>query len=102
MSHAEFVAAYSSGAIRVRVDRKRAAQHVSQRLLLPFLLLPFLGTAVALALTGRFVLGVAVFALVMVFRFVVRSSSEGFVLSRALQNAAFYEDARAAGLLSIE
>ena len=102
MTHQEFVAAYASGAIRVRVDRARAAQHVSRRLMLPLVLLPFFGIAVALALTGRFVLGVALFLLVVVFRWVVRSGSQGFVLWRAMQDAAFYEEARASGLLSIE
>ena len=102
MTHQEFVAAYASGAIRVRVDRARAAQHVSRRLMLPLVLLPFLGIAVALALTGRFVLGVALFLLVVVLRWVVRSGSQGFVLWRAMQDAAFYEEARASGLLSIE
>ena len=102
MTHQEFVAAYASGAIRVRVDRARAAQHVSRRLMLPLVLLPFLGIAVALALTGRFVLGVGVFLFAVVFRWVVRSGSQGFVLWRAMQDAAFYEEARASGLLSIE
>ena len=102
MTHQEFVAAYTSGAIRVRVDRARAAQHVSRRLMLPLVLLPFFGIAVALALTGRFVLGVALFLLVVVFRWVVRSGSQGFVLWRAMRDAAFYEEARASGLLSIE
>jgi hypothetical protein len=102
MTHQEFVAAYASGAIRVRVDRALAAQHVSRRLMLPLVLLPFFGIAVALALTGRFVLGVAVFLFAVVFRWVVRSGSQGFVLWRAMQDAAFYEEARASGLLSIE
>ena len=102
MTHQEFVAAYTSGAIRVRVDRARAARHVSRRLMLPLVLLPLFGIAVALALTGRFVLGVALFLLVVVFRWVVRSGSQGFVLWRAMRDAAFYEEARASGLLSIE
>jgi hypothetical protein len=102
MTHADFVAAYASGSIRVRVDRERAAKLVSARLMLPFVLLPLLGLAVALALTGRLFLGVALFLLALVFRFAVRASSEGFVLSRALRSAGFYEEARAAGLLSIE
>lgn len=102
MTHEEFVAAYLGGKARVRVDRERAAKLVSARLMLPFVLLPLLGLAVALALTGRLFLGITLFLLVLVFRFAVRASSEGFVLSRALQSAGFYEEARAAGLLSIE
>lgn len=102
MTHEEFVAAYASGAIRVRVDRKRAAQHVSQRLMLPLVLLPFLGIAVGLALTGRIVLGAALFLLVIVFRFVVRSGSQGFVLWRTMQDAAFYREAIESGLILLE
>lgn len=101
MSHAEFVAAYASATIRVHVDRSRAAKLVSARLLLPFVLLPLLGLAVALALTGRLFLGVGLFLLVLAFRYAVRASSQGFVLARALQDPAFYEEARSSGVLSI-
>jgi hypothetical protein len=102
MTHAEFVAAYAAGSIRVRVDRKRAAQHVSRRLMLPLVLLPFFGIAVALALTGRIVPGAALFLLVIAFRFVVRSGSQGFVLWRAMQDAAFYREALDSGLIALE
>ena len=101
MTHGEFVAAYTSGKIRVRIDRDRAAKLVSARLMLPFVLLPLLGLAVALALTGQLFLGIGLFLAVLVFRYAVRASSQGFVLSRALQDAVFYEGVRAAGTLSI-
>ncbi|MGQ0544363.1 MAG: hypothetical protein ACT4P3_03400 [Betaproteobacteria bacterium] len=101
MTHAEFVAAYASGTIRVQVDRQRAAKLVSARLMLPLVLLPFLGLAVALALTGYLFWGIGLFVLVIALRAVVRASSEGFVLSRALQDPAFYEQVRAAGVFSI-
>jgi hypothetical protein len=102
MSHEEFVAAYASGTVHVRVDRERAAKLVSSRLMLPFVLLPLFGLAVALALTGRLFAGIALFLLVLVFRYFVRASSQGFVLSRALQNPAFYEEILAAGILQVE
>ena len=102
MSHEEFVAAYARGAVKVRVDRDGAARLVSGRMMLPFFLLPALGLGVGLALAGWLFLGIVVFIAGLVFRYAVRASSQGFVLSRALQNAAFYEEARAAGLLSIE
>jgi len=102
MTHAEFVAAYASGTIRVRVDRSRAAKLVSARLMVPFVLLPLLGLAVALALTGRLFAGIALFLLVLIFRYAVRASSQGFVLSRALQNPAFYEEVVSAGVLSTD
>lgn len=102
MTHREYVAAYQAGTLRVRVDRARAAKHVSARLMLPFVLLPLLGLAVALALTGRVVLGIALFVLVVVFRQVVRSGSQGFVLWRTLQDEAFYREALESGLVSLD
>jgi len=102
MTHAEFVAGYAAGTLRVRVDRERAAKLVSTRLMLPFVLLPLFGLAVALALTGRLFAGIALFLLVIAFRYFVRASSQGFILSRALQDPAFYEEMVAAGVLSSE
>jgi hypothetical protein len=102
LTHPEYVAAYQAGTLRVRVDRGRAAKHVSARLMLPFVLLPFLGIAVALALTGRVILGIALFVLVVVFRTVVRSGSQGFVLWRTLQDAGFYREALDSGLITVE
>jgi hypothetical protein len=102
MTHEEFIAAYRSGTIRVRVDRQRAAKLVSARLMLPFVLLPLLGLAVALALTGRLFAGIALFLLVLALRYGIRASSQGFVLSRALQSPAFYQEALAAGILQVD
>ena len=102
MSHAEFVAGYAAGTLRVRVDRERAAKLLSARLLLPFVLLPLLGLAVALALTGRLFAGIALFVLVLAFRYAIRASSQGFVLSRALRDPAFYEQVVVAGVLSVD
>jgi hypothetical protein len=102
MTHEEFIAAYRSGTIRVRVDRQRAAKLVSARLMLPFVVLPLLGLAVALALTGRLFAGIVLFLLVLAFRYGIRASSQGFVLSRALQNPAFYEEVVGAGVLSVD
>jgi predicted membrane-bound spermidine synthase len=101
VSHQEFIAAYQAGKVRVHIDRERAAKLLSARLMLPFVLLPLLGLAVALALTGYLIAGIALFLLVFAFRYAVRASSQGFVLSRALQDPGFYEGVRAAGTLSI-
>jgi hypothetical protein len=97
MTHAEFVAAHRQG--RVQVDRAAAARFISQRLLLPLFLLPILGLAVALALAGYLLPGTGLFIAAIAFRFLVRASGRGFVLSRALHDAQFYEQARAAGLI---
>jgi len=102
MSHEEFLAAYASGKVRVRVDRDGAARLLSARLMLPLLLLPLLGLAVVLALTGALALGAGLFLLVLALRYAVRASGQGLVLSRALHSPAFYEEALAAGILSVE
>jgi predicted membrane-bound spermidine synthase len=102
MTHEEFVRTYREGRLRVSVDRTAAARLVSARLLLPFVLLPVLGLAVALALTGYLAAGILVFMAVLGVRFLVRTTSQGFVLSRALQDRAFYDEMIAKGILSID
>ena len=102
MTHAEFVAAYQAGRIRVAVDRAAAARFVAGRAMLPLVLLPFLGLGVALALVGYIITGTIVFLGALLLRFIVRRSSDGFLLWRALQDAAFYDQVRAAHVLAIE
>lgn len=99
MTHAEFVAAYREGRLRVQVDRAAAARMVSARLLLPFVLLPVLGLAVAVALVGYFIAGALLFLAALGFRFAVRRSAPGFVLQRALEDERFYAEAVASGLI---
>ena len=84
------------------VERRAAARLVSGRLLLPFVLLPVLGSGVALAITGHFFAGAALFVAGLVLRFVVRASSQGFVLNRALQDGAFYEEVKGKGILRVD
>lgn len=102
MTHAEFVQAYREGRIQVGVDRAAAARLVSARMMLPFVLLPFLGLGVALALVGHLVWGAIVFLGALGFRYLVRSSSQGFVLARALEDPAFYEEMRGRGVLAVK
>ena len=102
MTHEEFVRAYREGRIQVEVDRAAAARLVSGRMLLPFVLLPVLGLGVALALVGYVIAGIAVFLGAIGVRFLVRASSRGFVLSRALRDGRFYDEAVRAGTLRIE
>ena len=102
MSHGEFVTAYRAGRIKVHVDRAQAARFVSARLLLPFVLVAALGVAVALALAGHLIAGVALFVAALAMRYLVRATSQGFVLFRSLDRAPFYSDAMAAGVLRIE
>jgi hypothetical protein len=101
MTHAEFVAAVRSGSARVNVDAKGAAQQLSARLMLPFVLLPVMGLGVALAIVGHWILGALVFATALVLRYAVRRSAPGFVLQRALADEKFYQEALAAGLVKV-
>lgn len=102
MTHAEFVAGYREGTLRVNVDRRAAARLVSERLMLPFVLLPVLGLGVALALTGRLFAGAAVFIAGLALRFAVRASSQDFVLKRSLQDAGFYEEMKEKRILLVD
>jgi hypothetical protein len=101
VTHAEFVAAWAEGRLRVEVDRAAAARMVSARLMLPLVLLPVMGAGVALALLGRYVIGAAVFIAALLLRFAVRRSAAGFVLQRALEDERFYAEAIASGLLKM-
>jgi len=100
--HSEFVADYRSGSIRVDVDRAAAARYVSAKLLLPFVMLPVLGLGVALALTGWVWTGLAIIGAATIARIVIRRSAAHFVITQALQDAKFYEDVAASGLLEIK
>lgn len=102
MTHEEFVAAYQQGRLRVRIDREAAARFVAGRAMLPLVLLPLLGLGVALALVGYTIAGVAIFLAALLLRFLVKRSSDGFLLWRALRDAEFYRQVLAARVLRID
>ena len=102
MTHGEFVAAYGAGRLRVRINRDAAARFVSGRAMLPLVLLPILGLGVALALVGHLVAGVVVFIAALGLRFLVKRSSDGFLVWRALRDPDFYQQVLAAGVLAVE
>ena len=101
MTHQEFTTAYAAGHIKVTIDPVRAGRFVSGRLMLPFLLLPLFGLAVGLALMQAWPWAVAVLITAYALRHAVRASSPGFVLRRALADAAFYGEAQDRGLLRL-
>jgi hypothetical protein len=102
MTHAEFVAAYQAGRLQVKIDREAAARFVAGRAMLPLVLLPVMGLGVALAIVGYFIAGAAIFIAALLLRFLVRRSSDGFLVWRALQDANFYAQVIAAQVLKIE
>ena len=102
MRHEEFVAAYEAGRIRVSVNRERASRFIAGHALLPLVLLPLLGLGVALALLGYIITGTLIFLGALLLRFIVRRSSGGFIIWRALRDGQFYRDALAAQVLAVE
>jgi hypothetical protein len=100
MTHQEFVASYREGKLAVHVDPKAAAKLVSARSMLPLVVLPLLGLAVALAMTGYLITGAVLFVAALAFRYAVKKSSPGFVITRALENPEFYQQAVAARALT--
>jgi len=102
VTHTEFVAAYQAGGIRVSIDRDAAARFVTGRAMLPLVLLPVLGLGVALAIVGYFITGAIIFLAALLVRFLVRRSSNGFIVWRALRDSEFYQQVTAAGVLRIE
>jgi hypothetical protein len=102
VTHEEFVEAYRANRIHVRIDREAAARFVAGRAMLPLVLLPVLGLGVALALVGYVVAGVAVFLSAIALRFLVRRSSDGFLLWRALQDPDFYRQIVEARVLQVD
>jgi hypothetical protein len=100
VTHAEFVDAWRGA--RVQVDSGGAARMMSARLLLPFVLLPVLGAAVALAIIGHYYFGGLLFAAALGLRTAVRRSAGGYVLQRALADERFYAEAFAAGLIKTD
>lgn len=102
MTHREFVDAYEAGRIRVAIDRDAAARFVAGRAILPLVMLPVLGLGVALAIGGYVVAGTIIFLAALLLRFLVRRSSNGFLLWRALRDPDFYREVVAAQVLRIE
>lgn len=102
MTHAEFVRSYQEGRLQVHVDRAAAARLMSARTLLPFVLLPLLGLGVALALLGHLLAGTSLFLAALGLRLLVRASSRDFVLTRSLQDPAFYAEMKEKEILRVE
>ena len=101
MKHAEFVAAYQRGEIKVDIDPKSAERLVSTRLLLPFVALPVLGMGVALALIGWIYTGLAIIAVGFVVPRLIKRSASHFILTQALHDPALYDEVTKSGLMKL-
>ena len=101
MTHADFVAAYQRGAIRVEIEPQGAARLLSGRLLLPLVAMPVLGLGVALALIGWIATGVALIAVGFIVPRLIKRSAPQFLLQQALRDPATYDELSKLGLLRI-
>jgi hypothetical protein len=101
MTHAEFVAAYARGEVRVEIDAKAAARFLSARLLLPFAMMPVLGVGVALALIGWFYTGLAVLAVGVVVPRLIKRGAPRFLLQQAIEDPSAYDALTRAGVMCV-
>lgn len=101
MTHAEFVAAYARSEIKVQVDPQGAARFLSARLWLPFVMMPVLGTGVALALVGWIWTGLAVIAAAIIASRLIKRSAPHFILTHALQDERIYTDVTQMNVLRV-
>lgn len=91
MTHAEFVAAYRRGDVKVEIDAKAAARYLSARLLLPLVAMPVLGIGVALALVGWIYTGLAVIAVGFVLPRLIKRGAPSFLLQQAIEDPKAYD-----------
>ena len=101
MTHAEFVAAYTRGEVKVEVDPASAARFLAARLLLPFVAMPVAGAGVALALIGWIYTGLAVIAAAIVVPRLIKRSASHFVFQQVLQDERIYDEAVRANVLRL-
>lgn len=101
MTHPEFVASYASGTLRVEIDPQGAERFLSARLLLPFVMMPVIGTGVALALTGWIYIGLVVIAIGFIAPRFIKRSAPGFLLRNALEDERVYEELTRANVLRV-
>jgi hypothetical protein len=101
VTHAEFIAAYNRGEIKVEVDPKGAARFVSAHLLLPFVAMPVAGAGIALALIGWIFTGLALIAVAFIVPRIIKRSAPHFVFQQAMRDPSVYDEATRAGVLRI-
>ena len=101
MTHAEFVAAYAGGRVKVAIDPAAASKYLSTRLLLPLVMMPVIGIGIALALTGHIWAGLAIIAAGIIVPRLIKRSAPHFILTQALQDEKIYGEVTQTGVLRI-
>ena len=102
MTHAEFVHAHRNGTLRVVCNPQRAASFLSARLLLPFMMMPVIGVGIALALTGRMWVGLAVIAVGIIVPRLIKRSAPQFLLAQALHDEKLYLELTQSGVMAVD
>ena len=101
MTHNEFVEAYRAASIRVHIDHPTAARYMSDRLLLPLVILPVLGIGVGLALVGWIWTGLALIGAATIAPMLIKRTAPHFIITQALQDRQFYDEVASTGLIEI-
>ena len=92
LTHAEFVAAYRVGHVKVNFDPGLAARFLSARLLLPLFMMPVLGAGVALALVGWIWTGLLVIALGIIVPRLIKRGAPHFLMQQVLTDPGLYRE----------
>lgn len=101
MTHSEFVAAYQRGEIKVEFDPPQAARFLSARLLLPLVTMPVVGIGIAVALVGWYFTGLAIIALGIIARQLIKRSAPHFLLQQSLADERIYDELARSGVLRV-
>jgi hypothetical protein len=101
MTHAEFLAAYTRGEIKVELDPAGSARFLSARLLLPLVMMPVVGIGIALALMGWVYTGLLVMAAGIVAPRLIKRSAPHFVLTQALEDPRVYDEVVSTEILRV-
>ena len=101
MNHQEFVESYRNGTLNMTMSPPAAAKYLSRRLLLPLVMLPILGTALALVLVGWFYTGIAIFLVAVFIPRLIKKNAIPILMYQALQDPEIYEDLRQTGTMEI-
>lgn len=101
MNHQEFVHAYHHGTLNAFMPQETAAQYLSRRLLLPFVMMPILGAGIGLALIGWLYTGILVFLLGFIVPRLIKRNAVPILMYQALQDPEAYEELRESGTLEV-